>query len=55
MSYINYINRLSSDIKKVIDEIKKVAENCGYYYEGVGGPDLINIKNFFENELGLKK
>ena len=37
----------------VIDEIKKVAENCGYYYEGNGGPDLINIKNFFKNELGL--
>ena len=38
----------------IINEIKKVAENCGYYYEGVGGPDLINIKNFFENELGLR-
>jgi hypothetical protein len=37
----------------IVDEIKKVAQNCGFYYEGVGGPDLINIKRFFEKELGL--
>lgn len=39
----------------IVDEIKKVAQNCGFYYEGVGGPDLINIKRFFEKELGLPK
>lgn len=39
----------------IVDEIKKVAQNCGFYYEGVGGPDLINIKRFFEKELGLFK
>ena len=36
-----------------IEEIKKVATNCGYYYEGIGGPDLINIERFFKKELGL--
>jgi len=38
---------------KIIDDIKKVATNCGYYYEGIGGPDLININRFFKKELGL--
>ena len=37
----------------IVDEIKTVAQKCGFYYEGVGGPDLINIKRFFEKELGL--
>ena len=37
----------------VIEEIKKVASECGYYYEGVGGPDLLNIERFFKEELGL--
>jgi len=37
----------------VIDEIKKVASSCGYYFEGVGGPDLKNIERFFKEELGL--
>lgn len=37
----------------VIEEIKKVALECGYYYEGIGGPDLINIERFFKEELGL--
>ncbi len=36
-----------------IEEIKQVATNCGYYYEGIGGPDLINIERFFKEELGL--
>lgn len=39
----------------VIEEIKNVAEKCGYYYEGIGGPDLINIDRFFRDELGLSK
>jgi len=38
---------------KIIDDIKKVATNCGYYYEGIGGPDLKNIDRFFKEELGL--
>jgi len=37
----------------IIEEIKQVATNCGYYYEGIGGPDLINIERFFKEELGL--
>jgi len=37
----------------IIEEIKKVATECGYYFEGIGGPDLINIKRFFKEELGL--
>ena len=37
----------------VIEEIKKVALECGYYFEGVGGPDLKNIERFFKEELGL--
>ena len=37
----------------VIEEIKKVALECGYYYEGIGGPDLINIERFFKEELEL--
>jgi hypothetical protein len=36
-----------------IEEIKQVATNCGYYYEGIGGPDLINIERFFKEELEL--
>jgi hypothetical protein len=36
-----------------IEEIKQVATNCGYYYEGIGGPDLINIERFFKKELEL--
>ena len=40
---------------EIIDDIKQVATNCGYYYEGVGGPDLINIERFFKKELGLNK
>jgi hypothetical protein len=28
----------------VINDIKQVATNCGYYYEGVGGDDLKNIE-----------
>jgi len=35
------------------EEIKKVATECGYYYEGVGGYDLKNIERFFKEELGL--
>ena len=38
-----------------IEEIKQVATNCGYYYEGIGGPDLINIERFFKEELGLNE
>ena len=38
---------------KIIDDIKQVATNCGYYYEGIGGPDLINIERFFKEELKL--
>jgi hypothetical protein len=37
----------------VINDIKQVATNCGYYYEGVGGDDLKNIKRFFTEELKL--
>jgi hypothetical protein len=37
----------------IIEEIKKVATECGYYFEGIGGPDLINIERFFKEELGL--
>ena len=37
----------------VIEEIKTVALECGYYFEGVGGPDLENIERFFKEELGL--
>lgn len=37
----------------IIEEIKKVATNCGYYHEGVGGDDILNIDRFFEEELGL--
>jgi hypothetical protein len=37
----------------IINDIKQVATNCGYYYEGVGGDDLKNIKRFFKEELGL--
>ena len=39
----------------IIEEIKEVATNCGYYFEGIGGPDLINIENFFKEELGLNE
>jgi hypothetical protein len=42
----------------IINDIKQVATNCGYYYEGVGGDDLKNIKRFFKEELklnGIKK
>ena len=39
--------------RSIIEEIKQVATNCGYYYEGIGGPDLINIERFFKEELGL--
>jgi hypothetical protein len=37
----------------IIEEIKKVATECGYYFEGIGGPDLINIERFFKEELEL--
>ena len=37
----------------IVNEIKTVAQKCGYYYEGIGGPDLINIERFFKEELGL--
>jgi hypothetical protein len=37
----------------VINDIKQVATNCGYYYEGVGGDDLKNIERFFTEELKL--
>ena len=37
----------------VINDIKQVATNCGYYYEGVGGDDLKNIERFFKEELKL--
>ena len=37
----------------IINDIKQVATNCGYYYEGVGGDDLKNIERFFKEELGL--
>jgi hypothetical protein len=37
----------------IIDDIKQVATNCGYYYEGVGGDDLKNIERFFKEELKL--
>jgi hypothetical protein len=37
----------------IIEEIKEVATECGYYFEGIGGPDLINIERFFKEELGL--
>ena len=37
----------------IINDIKEVATNCGYYYEGVGGDDLKNIERFFKEELGL--
>jgi len=37
----------------IINDIKQVATNCGYYYEGVGGDDLKNIKRFFTEELKL--
>ena len=35
------------------EEIKQVATECGYYYEGVGGDDLKNIERFFKEELKL--
>jgi hypothetical protein len=37
----------------IINDIKQVATNCGYYYEGVGGDDLKNIERFFTEELKL--
>jgi hypothetical protein len=37
----------------IINDIKQVATNCGYYYEGVGGDDLKNIERFFKEELKL--
>lgn len=37
----------------IIEEIKRVAAECGYYFEGVGGDDLKNIERFFQEELGL--
>lgn len=37
----------------IIEEIKKVATNCGYYHEGVGGDDILNIDRFFKEELKL--
>ena len=37
----------------IINDIKEVATNCGYYYEGVGGDDLKNIERFFKEELKL--
>jgi hypothetical protein len=37
----------------IINDIKEVATNCGYYYEGVGGDDLKNIERFFTEELKL--
>lgn len=37
----------------IIEEIKKVATECGYYFEGVGGEDLKNIERFLKEELGL--
>ena len=40
---------------EIIDDIKQVATKCGYYYEGIGGPDLINIERFFKKELGLNE
>ena len=37
----------------VIEEIKQVATECGYYHEGVGGDDILNIDRFFKEELKL--
>jgi hypothetical protein len=37
----------------IINDIKQVATNCGYSYEGVGGDDLKNIERFFKEELKL--
>jgi len=37
----------------IINKIMEVAQQCGYFYEGVGGPDLKNIERFFKEELGL--
>jgi hypothetical protein len=37
----------------IIEEIQRVATECGYYYEGVGGDDLKNIERFFKEELKL--
>ena len=36
-----------------IEEIKQVATECGYYHEGVGGDDILNIDRFFKEELKL--
>jgi len=37
----------------IIEEIKQVATECGYYHEGVGGDDILNIDRFFKEELKL--
>ena len=37
----------------IINKIIEVAQQCGYFYEGIGGPDLKNIERFFKEELGL--
>ena len=39
--------------RSIIEEIKQVATECGYYHEGVGGDDILNIDRFFEEELKL--
>ena len=37
----------------IIEEIKQVATECGYYHEGIGGDDILNIDRFFKEELKL--
>ena len=39
--------------RSIIEEIKQVATECGYYHEGVGGDDILNINRFFKEELKL--
>ena len=47
----NYLTTDDIDTSQ-IEKIKSIAKECGYYYEGAGGDDLINIKHFFQN-IGL--